>query len=82
VYPLLRSRCAACHVTQPPQIASGDVNRAYDACRTHVDFAAVQSSSLLAKAKDGHCGPACRDEGGEILSALKSWAAQVGGGQR
>lgn len=82
VYPVLRARCASCHAAEAPQIAAADVNKAYQASREHVDFAAVQNSSLFARAQDGHCGPSCRGGAGDLLARLKQWADQEASGPR
>lgn len=80
VYPYLRTHCASCHATRAPQIAAKDVNQAYQATRPLVEFAAVQNSRLVTKAQDRHCGPTCSGDVGELVSALKTWAAHESSG--
>jgi len=76
VYPYLRTNCASCHATRSPQVASEDVSQAYQASKANVNFTALESSKLVAKARDGHCGARCSGDVSELLSGVQKWAAQ------
>lgn len=47
---------------------------AYRATKENTDFNNISGSVLIAKAKDGHCGPACRTDTEPLVKALRLWA--------
>ncbi|MGE0615497.1 MAG: hypothetical protein AB7P04_07640 [Bacteriovoracia bacterium] len=74
VYQLARRDCVGCHgINQAPLFVTNNVAASYQAAKNYTSFAAIPSSRLVAKAKDGHCGPACSTDGSEMTANIQAW---------
>lgn len=73
VYPYLIKNCAPCHKQVPPKIASNDVDISYQAATPLINWNQIESSILIRKAKDRHCGSACETDGNELIRLIQKW---------
>lgn len=80
VYNLTTAKCAGCHKSdQAPLIADDDVNAAYAAAKSEVNWTDLSSSKLLAKIDDGHCGPYCSGPyTAAMANYMSTWAMAEG----
>jgi hypothetical protein len=79
VYVITRRDCVACHASiYSPLHASPDLDLAYTAAKSKVNFADIPASALVAKVKDGHCGAKCMTDGSEMIAAITAWKAAEG----
>ncbi len=77
VYLITRSKCISCHETQnSPLHAAADVDVAYMAARSKVNFTNVPGSMLVIKIRDGHCKLSnCMTDGSEMINEINKWKA-------
>jgi hypothetical protein len=75
-YAFAVKNCAQCHgSTQTPLFAVSNVNTAYAAAETVVNFSNPASSVLAVYAGNGHCGISnCNGQTSTVIPLLESWA--------
>ncbi|MCB0403381.1 MAG: hypothetical protein KDD51_01250 [Bdellovibrionales bacterium] len=75
VYTVTGARCVTCHALggQYPNIGAEDVVKAYAGARNYANFSNVESSVLVRKTMDGHCGGACSSDGSEMAALVQKW---------
>jgi hypothetical protein len=75
-YAFAGKNCVACHgSTQAPLFAVANINTAYAAAKTVVDFNNPASSVLAVYAGNGHCGvSSCSGQTATVIPLLESWA--------
>jgi len=75
-YAFATKNCAQCHgSSQAPLFAVSDVNAAYTAAATVVDFSDPAGSEVAAYAGNGHCGVSnCNGQTQTVVPLLESWA--------
>lgn len=67
-------RCTACHaVDQAPLWAQGNLAEAYRQAKNFVDFSSPESSTLVARSSNRHCGPICSTDGTAMRDAIWQW---------
>jgi len=76
-YAFAQKNCVACHgSTQAPLFAVANINTAYAAAKTVVDFDNPASSVVAIYAGNGHCGvSSCSGQTATVVPLLESWAA-------
>jgi hypothetical protein len=75
-YAFATVNCAQCHgSSQSPLFAVSDVNSAYTAASTVVDFSDPAGSELAVYAGNGHCGVTnCNGQTQTVVPLLQAWA--------
>jgi hypothetical protein len=75
-YAFATKNCAQCHgSSQAPLFAVSDVNAAYSAAETVVDFSDPASSEIAVYAGNGHCGVTnCNGQTQTVVPLLEAWA--------
>jgi hypothetical protein len=75
-YAFATKNCAQCHgSTQTPLFAVSDVNAAYTAAATVVDFSDPAGSEVAVYAGNGHCGVSnCNGQTQTVVPLIQAWA--------
>ena len=66
--------CNLCHgVDQSPLWAQNDVGAAYQLAKNYVDFSSPESSTLVIRSSNRHCGKICSTDSTAMRDAIMSW---------
>ncbi len=75
VYDITSKNCVECHGgKQAPYHAHPDIQIAYGAAKTKVNWENISASTLVLKTQDKHCGkPVCQTDGTAMAKAISDW---------
>lgn len=74
LFPLVRQQCIQCHGNnQRPLFAVKDPGAAHEAALTVVNLNSIESSRIIRKSNDGHCGSRCSGDNSDLVAAIVAW---------